>query len=66
MEKKTFDTYGYGKVTLEETGDVGRFGDKEFEMTAEDGGSYGYIYADSINSVTDEDVEAQIEENLYY
>lgn len=65
MEKKTFDTYGYGKVKVEETGDTGRFGDKEYEMTSEDGGFCGYIYCDSIHSITPEEVEMQIEENLY-
>lgn len=65
MEKKAFNTYGYGKITLEETGDTDQFGNKEFEMTDNDGGCYGYIYSNSLYSITDEDVEAQIEENLY-
>lgn len=65
MEKKIFNTYHYGIVTVTSTGDTDQFGNKEFEMTAEDGGDYGYIYHKSINDITEDDIAQQIDENLF-
>ena len=65
METKTFNTYHFGKVIVTNTGDTDQFGNKEFEMTAEDGGSFGYIYHNSIDDMTADDVAEQIDENLF-